>query len=87
MRLKRLSARFGSDPKWNEYLDVYHKGLAIIAKEMRLSPEEETNPDAITDEWPTPGVTVYGRPGRKIPPFVSGSRLAVLKEGAQRRPK
>jgi hypothetical protein len=80
VRLLRLTARFGNDPKWAEYLEVFRKGLAIIAKEMHLTPEEEKNPDAIADEWPTPGVMVYGHPRRKIPPFVSGSRLAVLKE-------
>jgi len=80
LRYARWAARFGSDPKWTEYLEVCRKGLAIIAKELSLAPELEQNPSAIQDEWPTPGVMVYGRPNRKIPPFVSGTRHAVLKE-------
>jgi len=32
------------------------------------------------DEWPTPGVMVYGGPNRKIPPFIAGTRHALLKE-------
>lgn len=80
VRVQRLSARFGSDPKWGDYLGVYQKGLAIIAKQLGLSPKLEANPRAIADEWPTPGVMVYGRPKRNVPPFVAGTRHAVLKE-------
>ncbi len=80
VRYERWAARFESDPKWTEYLEVCRKGLAIIAKELCLAPELERNPATIQDEWPTPGVMVYGRPNRKIPPFVSGTRHAVLKE-------
>ena len=36
------------------------------------------NPDLITDEWPTPGVMLWGKKKQKLPPFVSGSRHAVL---------
>jgi hypothetical protein len=77
---ERLTSRFGADSKWVEYLDVYRKGLEIVGKQMKLPPEMQENAAAIPDEWPTPGVMVYGRPSRKIPPYVSGSRLAVLKE-------
>jgi hypothetical protein len=80
VRYKFLLKRFGSDPKWTEYLDVYRKGLAIIAKNLKLAPELEREPSKIPDEWPTPGVMVYGRRRRCIPPFVSGTRLAALKE-------
>lgn len=79
-RLTHHSARFGNDPKWTEYLDVCRKGLAIIAKVMKLSAEEAKNPNVIKDKWPTLGTMVYGNRRHKIPPFVSGSRLAVLKE-------
>ncbi|HUY14459.1 MAG TPA: DUF5677 domain-containing protein [Terriglobia bacterium] len=75
-----LLKRFGSDPKWTQYLDVYRKGLAIIAKNLKLTPELERQPSRIPDQWPTPGVMVYGRKSRSLPPFVSGTRLAVLKE-------
>jgi hypothetical protein len=80
VRYDHLVTRFGSDPKWTEYLKVYQKGLAIITKQLKLPPEFEHNPSKIRDEWPTPGVMVYGRPRGQVPPFVSGTRLAVLKE-------
>ncbi len=80
VRYARWTMRFGSDPKWTDYLEVCRKGLAMIAKELALAPELEQDPAATQDEWPTPGVMVYGRPNRKIPPFVSGTRHAVLKE-------
>ena len=73
-------ARFGSNPKWIEYLEVYRQGRSIIARKLNLPPELEHNPGAIKDTWPTPGLMVYGRAKSSIPPFVSGTRLAVLKE-------
>jgi hypothetical protein len=73
-------ARFGSNPKWTEYLEVCRKGLTIIAKQLGLPPEIEHNPSAIKERWPTPGVMIHGRAKSSIPPFVSGTRLAVLKE-------
>lgn len=76
----RWVERFGSDPKWTEYLLVCQKGLSVMAKKLGLTPGLEKNPAAIQDEWPTPGVMLYGRPNRKIPPYVSGTRHAVLKE-------
>lgn len=76
----RRVARFGSDPKWTEFLEVYRKHLGAIAEGLGLTPELRRDPNAIQDEWPTPGVMLYGRPSRKIPPFVSGTRHAVLKE-------
>jgi len=75
-----LFKRFGSDQKWAKYLDVYRRGLTIIAENLKLAPELEREPTKITDQWPTPGVMVYGRPKRGIGPFVSGTRLAALKE-------
>lgn len=80
IRLQRLSARFGGEAKWSEYLDVYRRGLAIVASSLGVSSELQSDPHAISDEWPTPGVMIYGRPRRKVPPFVSGSRHSVLKE-------
>lgn len=79
-RYKRLAVRFGSDSKWTEYLDSYGKGLDIIGRAMNLTPEEMAAPEALPDEWPTPGAMIYGRPRQKIPPFLAGSRHAVLKE-------
>jgi hypothetical protein len=80
VRYSFLLKRFGSDPKWTDYLNVYRKGLSIIARNLKLSPELERDPTKIQEAWPTPGVMVYGRRKRDIPPFVSGTRLAVLKE-------
>ena len=73
-------ARWGGDPQWAEYLDVYRKGLLIIGKEMGLPPPDALNPEVITDEWPTPGVMIHGRPSRGVQPFISGTRLEVLRE-------
>lgn len=72
--------RYGSDPKWTDYLDVYRQILTMLVKDLKIPPELEQNPNKIRDEWPTPGVMIYGRPSRKTPPFVAGTRLAVLKE-------
>jgi len=79
-RHARWVARFGSDPKWTEYLEVSRKGLSLLTKTLGLTPEVEQNPGLIQDKWPTPGVMIYGRASREILPFVSGTRLAVLKE-------
>ena len=78
-RYRYLNSRWGGDPQWAEYLDVYRKGLPIIGKEISLAPEDALRPEAIADEWPTPGVMIYGRPSRDVPPFVSGARLDVLR--------
>jgi hypothetical protein len=80
VRYNSLMKRFGSDPKWADYFEVYRKGLAIIVKNLKIPPELAQNPSKMRDEWPTPGVMVYGRPNRNIPPYVSGTRLAALKE-------
>ena len=77
---KHLVARFGHDPKWKDYLDVYQKGQTIIAKEHELPLEVFDNPDSIQDEWPTPGRMLWRRKRPRTPPFISGSRHAVLKE-------
>ena len=78
-RYRYLNSRWGGDPQWAEYLDVYRKGLPIIGKEISLAPEDALRPEAIADKWPTPGVMIYGRPSRDVPPFVSGARLDVLR--------
>lgn len=80
IRYNSLLKRYESDPKWTDYLEVYRKGLAIIVKNLKIPPELEQNPSRMRDEWPTPGVMVHGRPNRNIPPYVSGTRLAALKE-------
>ena len=79
-RYRYLNSRWGGDPQWAEYLDVYRKGLLIAGKAIGLAPEDVLRPEAIADEWPTPGVMIYGRPSRDVPPFVSGARLDVLRE-------
>jgi hypothetical protein len=79
-RYAQWVARFGSNPKWTEYLQVCRKGLSIIAKQLGLPPQIQHNPSAIKDKWPTPGVMIHGRAKSSIPLFVSGTRLAVLKE-------
>jgi hypothetical protein len=79
MTFLKYRARFGSDPKWKEYLDVYDKGLALWAQGIRLSPKLVKNPNLIADEWPTPGRMIYGNKGRGQPPFLRGPRRAVFK--------
>jgi len=79
-RHARWVERFGSDPKWTEYLEVSRRGLSLIANTLGLAPEVEKNPGLIKDKWPTPGVMIHGRASRAITPFVSCTRLAVLKE-------
>lgn len=80
VRYNSLLKRYGSDPKWTDYLDVYRQILTAIVRDLKIPPELEQNPNKIRDEWPTPGVMVRGRPNRNVPPFVSGTRLAALKE-------
>ena len=75
VRLKHLRRRFGTDPKWVEYLEVYRKGLGTMAKAHGVSTEEQANPESIRESWPTPGTMLH-----RQPPFISGSRHAVLKE-------
>ena len=79
-RFRRLQDRYGQDPKWTDYLNVYEKGLKLWAGEIRLSRSWAKNPDQIQDRWPTPGVMINGDRRRKLPPFIRGSRRAVLKE-------
>lgn len=79
-RYNSLLKRFGSNAKWRDYLDVYGQILAMIIKRLNIPPQLQQNPTKIQDEWPTPGVMLHGRPHRKVPSFVTGTRLAVLKE-------
>ena len=79
-RYDYLNSRWGGDPQWAEYLDVCKKGLLIIGKEIGLAPADALRPDAIADQWPTPGVMIYGRRGNGVGPFISGTRLDVLRE-------
>lgn len=78
--LADLEKRFKSDPKWTDDLEACRRILAGMPEKIGLPPELAQNPDAIQDKWPTPGVMVHGRPNRNVPPFVSGTRLAVLKK-------
>ena len=79
-RYRYLNSRRGGDPRWVEYLEVYRKGLLVIGKEIGLAPADALNPEMIADDWPTPGVMIHGRPSRGVQPFISGTRLDVLKE-------
>jgi hypothetical protein len=79
-RYQYLLARWGTDQDWREYFGVYEKGLAMIAATLGVEPDDALKGETITDEWPTPGLMIYGRPSRKIPSFVSGERREVLKE-------
>ena len=72
--------QFGADPKWKDYLNVFKTRQTDILKTFGLPIEVFESPDLITDEWPTPGVMLWGKKKQKLPPFVSGSRHAVLKE-------
>ena len=82
-RYRLLNSRWGGDPQWAEYLDVYRKGLLIIGKELGLAPADALRPEAIADKWPTPGVMIYGPRRRNVRPFISGARLDVLRETYQ----
>jgi hypothetical protein len=80
VKYKREVEQFGADPKWKDYLDVFKTRQTNILKTFGLPIEVFENPDLITDEWPTPGVMLWGKKKHKLPPFVTGSRHAVLKE-------
>ena len=81
MALRYIDQRqlFGDDPQWKEYLEVYSRSLAVIAKQIGLSADLVEEPSKIVVEWPTPGRLIFGQPSRGIPPWVSGERRAVLK--------
>jgi len=76
----RLRERYGKDPKWKEYLDKYQKGLSLWTKQLRLPHARIDNPSAIPDQWPTPGIMVYGSSRRRQPPFLRGNRRSTFKE-------
>ena len=80
VKYKREVEQFGDDPKWKDYLDVFKTRQTNILQTFGLPIEVFENPDLITDEWPTPGVMLWGKKKQKLPPFVTGSRHAVLKE-------
>lgn len=79
-RYRYLNSRWGGDPQWVEYLDLYRKGLPIIGNEIGLTPGDAMNPEVIADKWPTPGGMIYGRRSRGVQPFISGTRLDVLRK-------
>jgi len=74
---KRYADRYSDDPTWADYLTVFRTRLDDLVKSTGIPPEIMTNPKIVLDEWPTPGRMLKGS-GEK-PPFVSGSRHAVLK--------
>ncbi len=80
LRYQDQHARFGSEPKWKEYLEVCRQGLEIMRESMGISSEELNDPSSIAANWPTPGILIFGRPNRKIAPWVTGSRQQVLKK-------
>jgi hypothetical protein len=91
LRFLRLRERFQEEDKWKGYLEVYEKGLKQWAREIHLSRSVEKNPRSIRDDWPTPGVMIYGK--NKIPPCIRGTRREAIKEiydfqmvGSQSRP-
>jgi hypothetical protein len=77
---KRQLARFGNDPTWKGYLDVFRTRLTVSLGDFGLPLDVLNDPVIITDEWPTPGAMLWGNKRAKTPPFVSGSRHDVLKE-------
>ena len=77
LRCKRYELRFGADPTWKDYLAVYRQGLARMG--TMIPPSYARNPESIPDEWPTPGVMIFGRPNRGVQPSIGGSRREVLK--------
>jgi hypothetical protein len=71
--------RHGTEDKWKEYLAIYLKNLESIAALVGLGPADIAAPDKIVADWPTPGVLIFGRPSRKVAPWVSGNRREALK--------
>jgi hypothetical protein len=78
--LQKNTQRFGSEEKWKDYLTKHSEGLELFAKEMRVSRKYIKDPKAIREQWPLPGKMIYGNQGRKLPPFLHGSRLRAFRE-------
>lgn len=74
----RNQAKYGSNAKWREYLDVSAKGLDLFAKGLRISRRYIRNPNLISEQWPTPGRMIYGDKRRNQPPFLRGNRRKVF---------
>ncbi len=49
-RYQFLASRWGTDPHWAGYLDVYKTGLGIIGNEIGLAADDVLKPEAIDDE-------------------------------------
>ena len=79
LRYQDLQTRFGSEPKWQEYLRVYRQGLDVVSKSLRISREELNEPSKIAASWPTPWPLIFGQPKRKSAPWGTGSRQQALK--------
>jgi hypothetical protein len=76
----KYKTQHGTDPKWREYLDVYAKALTLFAKEIRISQHHIKNPRSIPEQWPTPGIMIYGSRRHSQGPSLRGTRRAVFKE-------
>jgi hypothetical protein len=74
----RATRRYGHDPTWKDYLDVFKTRLADLLKGLDLPSEALYNPELVKADWPTPGVMLGKRRG--TPPFISGTRHAALQE-------
>jgi hypothetical protein len=78
---KRVSERFGDVPKWKDYLDVFRAHQETSIARIGFPVKALDDPNLIKDaEWPTPGAILWGSKKKKLLPFVTGSRHAVLKE-------
>ncbi len=80
MYYQYLQGRWGSDPEWTSYFKTFEDWLEIVGNRLGIPDDDRRRAATITDHWPTPGIMIYGRPSRKIPPFVTGARREVLKE-------
>lgn len=77
-RTRRWLQSLSADPNGDYLRSKRRRHVHPVQEDNR--DDQDENPDAILDEWPTPGTMIFGRPSRNIPPLVSGSRREVLKE-------
>lgn len=79
---EHLNAQYGNNPDYQEHLEVYKKGLPIMAEMANVDPKNALHAKRRTNRhWPTPGAMVnpQGKSKRGTKPFVSGKRGEVLK--------
>jgi hypothetical protein len=78
---QRLFNRFRDVPKWEDYLNVFRAHQEASLAKIGAPEGSLGDPNLIIGaEWPTPGTMLWGSKRKKLPPFVSGSRHAVLRE-------